>query len=43
MGKSWLKLLGGVVLSAVANCVVGHVVDCMFQRAGLPCPRDGTA
>lgn len=43
MAKGWIKLLGGALVSAVFNCFAGHVVDCVFQRIGLACPRDGTA
>jgi hypothetical protein len=43
MGKGWPKWLAGVLISAFANCLAGHVVDCLFQRVGLRCPRDNTA
>ena len=43
MGKKWSLWLGGVMISAFANCLAGHLVDCLFERIGLSCPRDGTA
>jgi hypothetical protein len=43
MGKGSLKWLGGIAASAFVNCLAGHVVDCLFQRVGLTCPRDGMA
>lgn len=24
---------------ALANCAAGHVADCVFDKAGLPCAR----
>jgi len=43
MGKGWVKWLGTIIVTAIANCVAGHVVDCVFERVGLPCPRGGSA
>jgi len=43
MGKGFIKWVGGIFVAAIANCVAGHLVDCMFERVGLPCPRPGTA
>jgi hypothetical protein len=43
MGKGWIKWLGGIAVSAFANCIAGHIVGCLFERIGLPCPRGGTA
>jgi hypothetical protein len=43
MSKNWLKWLGGIAVTAFANCIAGHIVGCLFERAGLPCPRDGMA
>jgi hypothetical protein len=43
MGKKWPQFLGGILISAFANCLAGHLVDCLFERIGLPCPRGGAA
>jgi hypothetical protein len=43
MGKGWVKWIGGVVAAAFANCLANHVVDCVFERIGLSCPRGGSA
>jgi hypothetical protein len=43
MGKGWAKWLGGIIVAAFANCLANHVVDCVFERVGLSCPRGDTA
>jgi hypothetical protein len=43
MGKKWPMWLGGIFATALANCFAGHVVDCLFERLGLSCPRGDTA
>jgi hypothetical protein len=43
MPRGLFKWLAGIAVTAFANCVAGHVVDCMFEAVGLSCPRRGTA
>jgi hypothetical protein len=43
MGKRWARWAGGIAVTALANCLAGHIVGCMFERIGLSCPRHGTA
>lgn len=35
------KLIVTTVVGAFANCIAGHVVDCVFERLNLGCPRNG--
>jgi hypothetical protein len=35
------KLIITAFVGAFANCFAGHVVDCMFERLNLGCPRNG--
>jgi len=40
MSKASQKMIISAGLSALANCLAGHVVDwCLFETLGLPCPR----
>jgi len=32
------KIIIGAAVGAVANCIVGHIVGCVFRAAGLRCP-----
>jgi hypothetical protein len=41
MGKGWIKWVGGLAISALANCLAGHLIGCVFERVGLSCPRNG--
>ena len=43
MRKGWVKWLGGIAVTAFANCLADHVVGCLFERVGMTCPRDGMA
>jgi hypothetical protein len=36
----WKNIFVTAFVAALANCVANHVVDCLFQKVGLPCPRD---
>jgi hypothetical protein len=37
----WARMFGAAFVAACVNCFANHVVDCLFQKIGLPCPRDG--
>jgi hypothetical protein len=38
-----LKWAAGVFAVAFVNCLADHVVSCLFEKAGLNCPRKGSA
>lgn len=40
MSKASQKIILSAAVSALANCLIGHLVDwCLFEELGLPCPR----
>jgi hypothetical protein len=34
------KIIVTAAVGAIVNCVVGHVVGCVFRAAGFSCPCD---
>jgi hypothetical protein len=34
------KIIVTAAVGAIVNCVVGHVVGCVFRAAGMRCPCD---
>lgn len=43
MGKGWIKFGATALVGAVANCLAGHFVGCVFRQMGLSCPRDAAS
>lgn len=40
MSKASQKIIISAAASALANCLIGHLVGwCLFEELGLPCPR----
>ncbi len=37
MGK-FAGWFGGIFLGAIANCIAGHMVNCVFRAVGIDCP-----